>query len=233
MLFLTSQTFPPRCRLTELKSDALFPPIFKIVLLACVFYFCWWQPPCTSPTQAVIQASCLGVSPSPHLPWLWHSVTRSFWHCPCKSFLIFFPFYPDLSAHALNPGQVSHPVTCSFACSCKVSIRCIQILLSRNFSLACQEPSQNTDKMTVLYSRPSSHYLFYWTVANPAAHPFKAFSIGVSIYIFNFVVHDSPSSHRDRQAQSHHPKTQKVQQIFTQSRTVIISGLISDEIIRK
>lgn len=102
------------------KIRRIVPPIFKIVLLACVFYFCWWQPPCPSPTQAVIQASCLRVSPSPHLAWLWQSVTRSCGACPCKFFLIFFfPFHPDLSARVLNPGQLFHPVTCSFVYPCK------------------------------------------------------------------------------------------------------------------
>lgn len=90
LVSLPCQTFPISVQTCWTKIRCIVPPIFKIVLLACVFYFCWWQPPCPSPTQAVIQTSCLRVSPSPHLAWLWQSVTRSFGACPCKFFLIFF-----------------------------------------------------------------------------------------------------------------------------------------------
>lgn len=91
--------------------------------------------------------------------------------------------------------------------------------------------------MTFFYSRASSGSRFCWTVPNPVENAHSKPSILGITLCFQYCCPWLPMPYHqattETQAQSHHLKIQKLQQIFTRSRTVIISELISDEIIRK
>lgn len=68
---------------------------------------------------------------------------------------------------------------------------------------------------------------------SPCNMQFKACYNGVPIYIFSLLSMTLPAMSPGNHMQSHPLRTRNLEQIFVQCRTVIISGLVSDEIEKK